>query len=104
MRHPVLSFIILIAVAAFVLAYAGILSFENSKNKAGVTIDKSQLKQQSQQIIDKTKKAGGKLLRKAGDELHKAENGAHAPPQPSAPTGNKPAHQSDHGGGPSPGG
>ena len=54
------------------LATTGVVSVRNTKDETGVTIDKKELKEKTQEAVKKTEEAGGKVLDKTGEALRKA--------------------------------
>jgi hypothetical protein len=69
-KHPVLALVAVLVLAGVGLAAVGVLRMENSPDKTTITIDKKLLKEKTGDAIEKTKEAGGDLLKKAGDKLH----------------------------------
>jgi hypothetical protein len=63
-------FLFIVAVA--VLAITGVLHVRDTKDETGVTIDKKELKEKTQEAVKKTEAAGSKALDKTGEALHKA--------------------------------
>jgi uncharacterized membrane protein len=67
--------IVLIAVVVLVgalLAATGVLYVQNSNDKTGITIDKKELKEKTDEAVKKTEEAGSKALDKAGQAMHNA--------------------------------
>ena len=77
-RLIVLTIAILVVVGA-VLATSGVLRVQNSKDESGITIDKKELKEKTQEAVKTTEAAGGKILDKTGEALHKAAEKVRAP-------------------------
>ena len=72
MTRLILTVVVILVVVGVVLAAAGVLHFQNTKDETGVTIDKKQLKEKTHEAVEKTGEAGGKILEKTGETLHKA--------------------------------
>ena len=77
-RLIMIAFVILVVCGA-VLATTGVLSVRNTKDATGVTIDKKELKEKSQDAVKKTEDAGGKVLDKTGEALRKAADEVRGP-------------------------
>jgi hypothetical protein len=80
---------ILVAVvllAGVVLAAVGVVHVQNTQDKAGITIDKKELNEKTQEAVEKAKTAGNEVLHKTGQALHKAGDRLQgAPPSADAP-------------------
>lgn len=63
--------VVLIAIVA-VLGASGVLQFDNTKDKATITVDKEELKNKADEAVQETKATGGKILDKTSETLHKA--------------------------------
>jgi hypothetical protein len=63
-----------------VLATAGVLRFQNTKDESIITIDKKELKEKAGKAFEKTEDAGSKILDKTGETLHKAAEGLRRSP------------------------
>lgn len=78
MRVLMTVFVIVVVLGA-VLAATGVLHVRNSDDESGVTIDKKELNQKTQEAVEKTENAGSKFLDKTGEALHKAAEGLRKP-------------------------
>lgn len=103
MSRFILTVVAIVVAVGIVLAAAGTLRFRNTEDQSTVTIDKKELKAETQQVIKKTEEAGGNALEKAGEALHQAAGKLQsAPPDRPAtsPTSGKNARQPDDHAGP----
>src|SRR5208283_5252036 len=75
----ILTVVVILVVAGGVLAMTGVLSIRDTKDETGVTIDKKELKEKSQDAVKKTEDAGGKVLDKTGEALRKAADELRGP-------------------------
>jgi hypothetical protein len=103
MARFILTIVAVVVVVGIVLAAAGILRFQNTEDQSTITIDKKELKAETQDLIKKTEEASGKALDKAGEGLHHAahELQSSTPDQPttpatSAPGGKNARRPNDH--------
>ena len=92
MARLIATAVVILVVVGVVLAATGVLRFHNTEDETGVTLDKKELKAKTQEAVDTTEKAGGKLLEKTGDTLHKAAERMRGSPgdrsgPPAAPAG-----------------
>ncbi len=72
MKRLIVSVIVIVVLAGVGLAVAGVLRFENTKNRSSITLDKKELQQKTEKAVEKTEAAGGEILDKTGQALHKA--------------------------------
>ena len=86
MTRLTMTAIVILIVGSAVLATTGVLSFRNTKDKTGITIDKKELKEKTQEAVKKTEAAGntildktGEAMRKAGDEMRRSSHEQKAP-------------------------
>jgi hypothetical protein len=86
MSRLILAAIAIVALVGVVLAATGALRFQNTENQSGVTLDKKELKEKTQEVIRTTKEAGSKVLDKTSESLHKAAEGLRTTPQDRPPT------------------
>jgi hypothetical protein len=86
MTRLIMSLFVVLVLVCAALALTGVLTFHNSKDETGVTIDKKELKEKTQEAVKKTEETGGKILDKTGEALHKAADGLRSPPDPNTPT------------------
>ena len=75
MTRLMMTVIVTLVVAGIALATAGVLRFQNTSDQAGVTIDKRELKQKTQQAVETTGEFGGKILDKTGGRCTRQPNG-----------------------------
>jgi hypothetical protein len=85
----VLLVVIVVAVGV-VLGVSGVLHFQNTRDKAGLTIDKKEIREKTENAVNEAKEAGGKVLDKTGQALHKAAAGLRESP-PDRPPAATPA-------------
>lgn len=79
MRVFVIGLVILL-----VLFGAGILGFRNSDDKINITIDKQELKNQTEKVVEKTKDIGSSMVDKAESMFKKNPNAPADSPSPDA--------------------
>jgi hypothetical protein len=72
MNRLMMTVVVILVVVGVALATMGILHFRNTKDETGVTIDKKELKETTQEAVEKAGEAGGKILDKTGETLRKA--------------------------------
>jgi hypothetical protein len=81
MTRFILTVVVMLVVVGVVLAATGVLRFRNTEDETGVTIDKKELKEKTEQAVEKTEKVGGEILDKTGKSLQKAAEGLRGSPQ-----------------------
>jgi hypothetical protein len=98
MARLILTMAVIVGV---VLATAGILRFQNTTDEFTITIDKKELQEKTGKAVEKTEKAGGTILDRTGEALHKAAEGLRRSPSDehastkTPATGNDSARQPD---------
>jgi hypothetical protein len=90
MNRWILIVIAICIVGVAVLALSGVLHVRDTKNETGVTIDKKELKEKTEEAVKKTEAAGGKVLDKTGEALHKAAEEIRGTPHDQKPPATTP--------------
>ena len=91
LRRLIVTVVVIIVLVGVGLAAAGVLRFENTKNRASLTLDKQQLQQKTEKAVEKTETAGGQLLDKTGQAVHKAAESLRGSPDKAQPPAKTPA-------------
>ena len=72
MSRLIITIAVILIGLGVVLAATGFLRFRNSNDESGITLDKKELKEKSQEAVQKTEAAGGKILDPTSESLQKA--------------------------------
>jgi hypothetical protein len=72
MSRLMITIAVILVGLGVVLASTGVLRFHNTKDETGITLDKKELKEKSQEAVQKTEAAGGKILDRTSESLQKA--------------------------------
>ena len=87
MRRLMLTAGVIVVLVGAVLGAAGVLHVRNTENETSVTLDKKDLGEKTQEVIDKAKETGGTILERTGKALHNVGEGIREPSHDrSAPT------------------
>jgi hypothetical protein len=81
MSRLITTLLVIGVVIGFVLAATGVLHFQNTTDEATITINKKELKEKTQEVIKETGEAGGKMLDRTSETLHKAAEGMRPSPE-----------------------
>jgi hypothetical protein len=88
MARLIVVLVVIVVGISIVLAMTGVMHFQNTNDQSTITIDKKDLQKKSEKAVEKTEEAGGKILDKTGEALHKAADDlrgrAKDPPAPTA--------------------
>ena len=80
MSRFIATVVVIAVVVGALLAAAGVLHFRNGTDETSITLDKKELKDNTRDVVGKTEEAGGKILDKTGQALHKAAEGLRGSP------------------------
>lgn len=75
MSRFIATMVVIALVVGVFLAVAGVIHFQNGPDRATVTLDKKDLNEKTQEAVKDMKRAGGDILNKTGDALHRAAAG-----------------------------
>jgi hypothetical protein len=98
MGRFIATIVVALVVLAAVLAVKNVVYVQNTDDETGIMINKKELKEQTHEAVEKTKKAGSELLDRSRKALHDASGGPKKPPHdeplpaPTAPS--PPPHES----------
>jgi uncharacterized membrane protein len=97
MGRFIATVIVALVVIAAVLAVENVVYVRNTDTEAGILINKKELKEQTQEAVEKTKEAGGELLDNSRKALHDAtvpKKPSHDERPPAAIEPSPPPHES----------
>lgn len=72
MTRFIVAVTVLLVVVGVLLATTGVLHFRSTKDETGLTIDKKELKEKTQEAVETTGRVGSRILDKTGETLRKA--------------------------------
>jgi hypothetical protein len=75
MTRVITTLVVIAVLIGIVLAYAGVLRFQNTENQSTIILDKKELKEKAHGAVERTGEVGGEILDKTGQTLHKAAEG-----------------------------
>lgn len=80
MTRLIVTLAIIVAVVVIILGMAGVLHVQNTDDKAGITVDKKELREKTHSAVEKTKGAAVEVLDKARRAVDESRERPHDAP------------------------